>query len=684
MVQAVFWFFATAVSFSVAVYMINTSLQEARASPLVTTVNSISVKDVPFPAITIDAGKYQNHWGIVEKLFRFVDFECYDSPYDCPADKEAPLSDFRFYVEEVARRFFDVGYASFMRMSLEEVEEWHDYNYEPSVVLFPRFDRAVATLALILVQDRSRGAGIREKLLQATVPLFSRFSVSRRDKYYLQVRRFGSKVFLPIVEEEAALVNVSRADAYKCMGDRSSCSGTYQEAYATMLLPFTVLRSPPAGQIPYDGLSLGEFISFFASSVLTVPLAGYAYSYNFPFLSSGSREVQMKLHDYMLGLSGQLGTSSNASLQNMTTYELSTLADHSPFDVEVLPVLEESGCGNIALGLLWDIWNTYMIANSFGRNFGNGQPSYYSQPFEVKQPPCVNETFDALTGASVCCRVIGSWKQQHALILSLLKYNVQPPHFDQMEDELESDLTLAKKAFKRYRFKSMKDVPVWNTNPRIFSCQHNDLDHPLSFTDAARCHLFVRSYTTLGLGYSFNTGEFWSRHLESNQFNNIFHDIMHPKLPKGGKKVYYSRSTGSKYGLTASIQKNKYQPCESCMESTHKVQIAIHDPSVPADLRGMDIEAESGYLTTFVITPNKVTTSMAAKKLDIESRGCRFDFEHEGLEIFSSYSQKACEFECLLKVAHHECMCIPWNYPKTNLSADLCDFIGSRCFETVT
>ncbi len=75
---------------------------------------------------------------------------------------------------------------------------------------------------------------------------------------------------------------------------------------------------------------------------------------------------------------------------------------------------------------------------------------------------------------------------------------------------------------------------------------------------------------------------------------------------------------------------------------------------------------------------------MAAKKLDIESRGCRFDFEHEGLEIFSSYSQKACEFECLLKVAHHECMCIPWNYPKTNLSANLCDFIGSRCFETVT
>ncbi len=69
--------------------------------------------------------------------------------------------------------------------------------------------------------------------------------------------------------------------------------------------------------------------------------------------------------------------------------------------------------------------------------------------------------------------------------------------------------------------------------------------------------------------------------------------------------------------------------------------------------------------------------------LDPAQRGCRFKEESGGLNIFSRYSQKGCEFECVLAQALEECQCIPWNYPRFNLSVAACDFLGASCFEKV-
>jgi len=47
------------------------------------------------------------------------------------------------------------------------------------------------------------------------------------------------------------------------------------------------------------------------------------------------------------------------------------------------------------------------------------------------------------------------------------------------------------------------------------------------------------------------------------------------------------------------------------------------------------------------------------------------------------YSQSNCIAECNFLVAAQECGCIPWNYPRLNISANApphCDYKGQECF----
>ena len=63
---------------------------------------------------------------------------------------------------------------------------------------------------------------------------------------------------------------------------------------------------------------------------------------------------------------------------------------------------------------------------------------------------------------------------------------------------------------------------------------------------------------------------------------------------------------------------------------------------------------------------------------------CKFDDETEGLEIFASYSQAACEFELKVKEAQSICRCRTWYIPSSAKSRyDICDLYGNFCFNQI-
>ena len=100
------------------------------------------------------------------------------------------------------------------------------------------------------------------------------------------------------------------------------------------------------------------------------------------------------------------------------------------------------------------------------------------------------------------------------------------------------------------------------------------------------------------------------------------------------------------------------------------------------DAVGSTIHA--GYHTTIKVQAMEVVPSQDMQKLSYGERGGRFKDENEDLEIFSSYSQSACEFEYKLKIAEELCRCIPWYYPSKmdKLRYKVCDLYGNYCFKT--
>ncbi len=650
-------------------------------------MGSVSVGRVPFPAVTVDAGDTQNPWGIIEKLFRFVDFECYDSPYDCPADKEAPLEDLRFFTDKIVERFFEVCRRNFLTMTTSDIQEWHEDNTEPSSYTFPGFEKAVATFSLIMAKNRSRSDIIEKQLLKITSSLFAKVALNRRYKDYRKARRFGSKLFLPAIEKEATLLEINDTSTMDCMSNQNLCFGAYKEAYVTLLLPFMFLRVPTE-KVPYTGLSLGDYMSYFARSSQALQ----SYPSGHRFLAYGPPETQEQLVRFLKHVSKHLSVP-DVNIFDVTTYELSRLLDRSAFSHHELPGLNERKCNEVVH--LKDSWDAYLSNTKYASILDKDIRDHYAD-FKEEQPPCFNKTlfeyerpmfYSSYKAYDVgaCCAAMKPWRLQHDSVLKLLKYNMQPPHFLQREDELRWDLSLAGEAFKGYRLKNINDVPIWNTNPRIFKCQYNNLDQPDSLEDATRCFLFSRSYTSSGFGYTFNNRDFWDLYSPTNEFNKIFSDTMFPQLKEEGNRLLYPSSTGSKYGLTFSVQQNRKKLClfNTCSENEFKVRLDIHDPAAPGDPRGSGFEVEAGYLTTFLITPSQLSMSSDAEKLDVQSRNCKFKHETGGLEIFTSYSQKGCQLECMLKIAVDICRCTPWNYPMLNTSIGLCDFIGANCFEKV-
>ena len=119
-------------------------------------------------------------------------------------------------------------------------------------------------------------------------------------------------------------------------------------------------------------------------------------------------------------------------------------------------------------------------------------------------------------------------------------------------------------------------------------------------------------------------------------------------------------------------------------KAVREFTVGVHDPSVPANLRGEGIKVKTGYETTIMVTPRVLhTTDMAIDKLTFGQRRCRASSEADaaGLQIFKKYSREACVLECSLHLASKKCGCIPWNYPMNDReAAGLCDVFGNYCF----
>ena len=201
-----------------------------------------------------------------------------------------------------------------------------------------------------------------------------------------------------------------------------------------------------------------------------------------------------------------------------------------------------------------------------------------------------------------------------------------------------------------------------NANPFVAMCKFEENIHHMSFDN---CNLFRRSFTTQGIGYTFNS-EMDETLIKSNYQNIVFSTKNKPSLMK---------STSFKHSLTAIIQNNieevqRYENRQSndirINHRPRKVYVSLHDPKEPADTRYIPLTSvwiPLGHSTTFLISAKAREIADSGRSLTESERGCRLNEDTDVLEIFNVYTRVSCLFECNMKHAVSKCGCTPWNYP---------------------
>ena len=183
------------------------------------------------------------------------------------------------------------------------------------------------------------------------------------------------------------------------------------------------------------------------------------------------------------------------------------------------------------------------------------------------------------------------------------------------------------------------------------------------------CNLFRRSFTTQGLGYTFNNeveGKLIKKKFRSSEFSQNIK-----------RKPSHMKSTGSEHSLTVIIDSNaeEVEKYENITGNTKdgdailkpkEIWVSLHNPKEPADtyfIPATSIKIPLGFSTTFFITPKAREIDESGRDLEETKRKCRLSEDTGKLDIFSVYSKVGCLFECKIKLSIERCGCVPWNYP---------------------
>ena len=100
-IERIAWIFIIGTCFTLAGVLITKSIEDANENPILTTFETVSVKDVPFPSVTIDSGE-PDQWEPSAKVFNSLAFES-TGHWDLP-ESEALRQAFSPFIDEFVNK----------------------------------------------------------------------------------------------------------------------------------------------------------------------------------------------------------------------------------------------------------------------------------------------------------------------------------------------------------------------------------------------------------------------------------------------------------------------------------------------------------------------------------------------------------------------------------------------------
>ncbi len=276
---------------------------------------------------------------------------------------------------------------------------------------------------------------------------------------------------------------------------------------------------------------------------------------------------------------------------------------------------------------------------------------------------------------------IDFWLGHMDLVYKLMKQTIAPNSKIANERRELGDRNAIRKAMQREFNYHMNDEPIVNDYATLLTCKYGDMN----FTD--NCKLFSNMFTTSGFGYTFNNPPFWSlfRNTTSNLafYKEMYekNEIFETQLPRHISRI------GPESSLDFVVRHDSYDKCDclSSVKHSQEAVLALHDPEKLPILHSEAIIIHPGYFYDIRVVPSVTITDESALEFDPETRNCLSKHENEALNVFKTYSQSACLFECKIEKAIKACNCSSLEYPRTNTSVNPCiDFdVNNECFHHV-
>lgn len=638
--ERVVWSAIMVTAVTTASIMIVQTMNEVYENPLTSSVQSIPINDIPFPAITVEVDEDLNPWGYTEKALDLVDYRGFEQ------DVSKFRADFQFFFRKIADTMNESLMKEFFKGNIsiiqEEIVTWLLY---PS--LLKEYPMKLATLRMNL--NQTTFAKLDEKISEMATDEMASSCDSKGKWFYTDVvvDRFH------FLDEALAENNLN----ITCTKDNLDCVEDLKYGYLRTFLP-VLISLKWCGFRKMKGQSgFGHFLSFFIEEVYSIYPGTPAFRLNQPMLD----RTQMKLGDLQIN-----------------SQELTYLLTPGP-------------------GFTAALYLDYLLKGSYHCKIDNyktawewfrkgEEPEFESQmkfkPF-VHQRPCLNASASAHIEINGCCALWNKIQVNRENVLRIMKYAIQPPTFQQPVDEFFADFNRTLFTYPRL---AANDDQLKNYRARMLWCQK--LQGQMLEPVAEDCQHFARAFTNKGIAYTYNNVRFWDMFNKSSN-NEVLHKIMHPEL--NGSQVIHPLTNGPLYGLRFLIQPFKVDHIilnkrvlprkEDLVPGNFR--ISIHDPKNVPDLRNDYMELKGGFTYTVLVSPSQLITNEDAQSIEIERRHCRFYFENSNMKILRNYSQTGCYMECQLTLALDKCGCISWNYPRFSADEPICDHAGTECFNEV-
>ena len=285
-----------------------------------------------------------------------------------------------------------------------------------------------------------------------------------------------------------------------------------------MFLPTEIIRDE------YDNLEFGTYLTYFSR---LIGLNGFFVDPVPATLTSGEQTIRALMTSTLKAL-----TNGN-SAGKMSIYEMVKVLHKNPGETEygysIGPIVYESECSK-SLYYLEQAWNTYK--NSKNPSVETNHDQLISQELIPCAETMVNELYGHGKNYSACCQLSKNLQNELAIVLKIMKYSIQPAVFyEPLEDFLKSYDNLDFLPFKSLINSTDiadRNLMEYNPNPRVLMCQYAKHEPFSPVSEPKNCQLIHTSITNGGIGYTFNSANFWDMFYKTN-YTRTFAKIMRPK-----------------------------------------------------------------------------------------------------------------------------------------------------------